>query len=474
MYQSLFHSLQSALIIITFSGKVIEINKAAGLLLMLDEDKIKGRDFREWIEESKQEKFNEIILKLKTTNASSPPSLGTQLKLDSAEWIKTNLKFESFKDEENNFVLVEVVKVRQQENKTEVLSPRINDRLRQIVDEMLEGVQLVNDKWEYLYLNDTAVMQSQFSREELIGYSMPEKYPGIENTELFQVMSDCLADQKPRQMENEFNFPNGDKGWFQLSIQPMGNVLFILSIDVTELKRAKLVLLQQNHDLKNKNTEMLKFQSQLLSTQINPHFIFNVLSSVQAYVLKREIEPAILFIADFSRLMRSVLDNSMHTYIPLSKAIEFLEVYLGLEQKRLDHKFTYSIELSEEIDVDEVLIPPMILQPYLENTVVHGIGHLKTGGKITLKITQSGEHLNCLITDNGIGREASQKINKKYKGDSQSWAMILTGKRLDILSQLEERKYEVIVKDILNKNGAINGTEVVLNFPLITDWGESA
>ena len=179
----------------------------------------------------------------------------------------------------------------------------------------------------------------------------------------------------------------------------------------------------------------------LLSSQLSPHFIFNSLNSVQYFILDENIEPALDYISEFSHLMRNVLQNSLEDYISISDEIDFLVMYMNLELKRFKNKFTYSIDICDEVDSDDLLIPPMLLQPYIENSIIHGLGLAKEGGVIKISFRSDNEKIICEIEDNGIGREKAEE-RKKLRSSvkiHKSYAMGLTKSRIEVLNEIGEK-----------------------------------
>lgn len=217
--------------------------------------------------------------------------------------------------------------------------------------------------------------------------------------------------------------------------------------------------------------QTLQFQSMLLSSQINPHFIFNALNSIQYYILDNKTVPALDFVSEFSRLMRTTLENSLQKFITLTAEIEFLKLYLELEKKRFNYNFDYEIEVEEEVDNNDCFIPPMLLQPYIENTVVHGLSNRETGGKVRIYFQIRNDELICTITDNGIGRKRAMELRKLRVGESQhrSLGMSILDTRLNLLHELTGKSYNVLVKDLKNARGEAMGTRIRIWIPVITE-----
>ncbi|ADV49398.1 signal transduction histidine kinase, LytS [Cellulophaga algicola DSM 14237] len=185
-----------------------------------------------------------------------------------------------------------------------------------------------------------------------------------------------------------------------------------------------------------------------LRSQMNPHFIFNALNSVNNYIAKSDERSANRYLSDFSTLMRAVLENSEEDFIPLTKEIELLELYTKLEHSRFADKFDYEIKIDEEIDIAAYQIPPMLLQPYIENAIWHGLRYKDEKGflKISVKnITKNS--IEITIIDNGIGRKKSTELKTNNQKKQKSKGMGNIKKRIDILNDMYKDKVDVVISD---------------------------
>jgi len=145
-------------------------------------------------------------------------------------------------------------------------------------------------------------------------------------------------------------------------------------------------------------------------------------------------------------------------------------MYLNLELTRYSDKFRYEIIISEDVNTDEILIPPMLLQPFIENTVIHGVGNLVKDGLITIALDMKNEKVECVITDNGVGREEAARLKVMRKGDpSKSWSTDINSSRLEILNELEGNQYSAKLKDRTNQEGKSIGTQVIVTIPISQD-----
>lgn len=213
--------------------------------------------------------------------------------------------------------------------------------------------------------------------------------------------------------------------------------------------------------------KMSEFEMKALRAQMNPHFIFNAINSIQNYMLDSNIDAALNYLSDFAKLIRLTLDNVSKKRISLDEELNYLKYYLNLEQMRFDKVFETQIILPPEFENSKIIIPAMILQPYIENSIKHGFVFKENGGKIKLEFQITNDNfLKCIIEDNGIGRKKAQELNKSKK-DNKSKGTFITNERLSLLNQTQPRKgYKVEIIDLYDKYDLACGTRVEIFIPL--------
>ncbi len=214
-------------------------------------------------------------------------------------------------------------------------------------------------------------------------------------------------------------------------------------------------LVYRSNKAKNKANQLLILKS--LRAQMNPHFIFNALNSVNSYISKSDERAANRYLADFSKLMRDVMENSQQDFISLSKEIDILSVYLKLEHHRFKDKFDYSFEVDESINTEEYFIPPMLIQPYIENAVWHGLRYKKEKGFLAVSILQKENFIEVKVKDDGIGRKKSQELKTENQKILKSTGLKNIDSRLKIISDIYKAKLDVKINDV-----EPNGTEVTV------------
>jgi tetratricopeptide (TPR) repeat protein len=214
-----------------------------------------------------------------------------------------------------------------------------------------------------------------------------------------------------------------------------------------------------------RNNKQKRFANNLLAlkslrSQMNPHFIFNALNSVNSFIAQNDERAANRYLTDFSKLMRNVLNNSEEDFIPLEKEIELLQLYIKLEHSRFEDKFDYEINVAENVEIKKFQIPPMLLQPYVENAVWHGLRYKKTKGKLEINISQiDPQTLKINISDDGIGREKSKTLKTQNQKKQQSKGMGNIKKRVQILNEMYTDKVDVSISNLLEDQ---SGTKVEL------------
>ena len=229
---------------------------------------------------------------------------------------------------------------------------------------------------------------------------------------------------------------------------------------------------KQQAELQQKAAEL---EMQALRAQMNPHFIFNCLSSINKFILKNDTDEASDYLTRFSRLIRQVLTNSQLSSIPLSDEIEMLRLYLDMERLRFSESFTYNIIYENTIEPETIYIPPMLLQPFCENAIWHGLMHLPAGshgkegeGKLDVIMSIQNGELQCVISDNGIGREKAAELKSKSGAKQKSFGLKITTERLALFNNEKKAENFYQTDDIVDEKGKIAGTKVILKIRLKT------
>jgi ligand-binding sensor domain-containing protein/two-component sensor histidine kinase len=224
---------------------------------------------------------------------------------------------------------------------------------------------------------------------------------------------------------------------------------------IRKQEQEKIAIQQRLNDL----------EQMALRAQMNPHFIFNCLNSIQNFIIVNDLEASNMYLTEFAQLIRQTLDNSEKSTISITNEIKYLKRYLDLEMMRFGHSFNYSIEIGD-IDCDLVNIPTMILQPYIENSIRHGIRYKESGkGHIDIKFERKNGDFICIIQDNGIGRKKANEYKSKLHVEYQSKGMSLTAERINILNRQLSNPITIEIIDLTDEHNEATGTKIVIRFP---------
>ncbi|GEM_PF-4100277 len=244
--------------------------------------------------------------------------------------------------------------------------------------------------------------------------------------------------------------------WFRtLMLLSFGGILYLLM-------RWWIQRIQTANELQS---QALRFQQNSLAAQINPHFIYNAMNSIQGFVLRNEQESAYHYLQGFGSLIRHVLNQSGQEIITLEEEIDTLKKYLELESMRQPGLFTFHFEVASDLDPNFVELPPMLIQPHVENAIWHGFNGIQYPGELRLSFTETDDVLKCSIKDNGIGRKAA--ASRKSNGSPKSKGTGNVSERLKLLSSLYHSKFQILTEDLTNGENLACGTSVTLTIPLI-------
>jgi ligand-binding sensor domain-containing protein len=223
---------------------------------------------------------------------------------------------------------------------------------------------------------------------------------------------------------------------------------------------------RKQKEKENQVKKMATLEMQALRTQINPHFMFNALNAIQSYYSDHDELSANYYLSSFSSLIRKTLNNAQTHWLPISEDIEILKTYIGLEKMRLDNSFDYSIKVDQDIIRHNRLIPAMLLQPFVENAINHGLRNLKgEKGNLTISCKIEGVNILCKIEDNGIGYSKAKQFDIRPK-NYKSMGMTITRQRIETINQLYNTNITIKITDKCTLYDHLHGTIVEINLPL--------
>lgn len=258
--------------------------------------------------------------------------------------------------------------------------------------------------------------------------------------------------------------------WKQLWVQASGIVLIAMMAFGIVIVRIRSIR-RSGHEQRRIQGEIHELERQALTLQMNPHFIFNCMNSVNRYVLENDSEKASRFLTRFAKLIRITLENSRLSMVSLAEEVEALTVYLDLEAMRLKGRFTHTCALAPSVDATRIVLPPMLLQPFVENAVWHGMGEKEGQGNIRLGFEIVEQSLVFVVEDDGIGRQGGTTAGEP--STHQSIATKVTARRLELLAGYTNASGEATTEDLLDAHGLPAGTRVTVRIPLVYGKGST-
>ncbi len=279
---------------------------------------------------------------------------------------------------------------------------------------------------------------------------------------VFKVMgtnNDHIWSNEPVELRIILEPPFYRTAWFYLTVFLLfAAIIFIyVRLRILSLKKEK------------NNVEL---EQKLLRSQMNPHFIFNSLTSIQNYVLEKETSKANRYLAKFSKLLRLILDNSRNNYITLNQEIQTIEHYLLLQKIRYGDKFEYYLDVDEAIEEQYIAIPPMLTQPFIENAIEHGFQPIDYKGILNVRFRLIDKELEIIVEDNGIGIDTAKRLKKKKIGSYKSLATKITEERILNMNRFSKQKIKIDIYDLSNIDKEKQGTRVILKVPFLYNTGE--
>ena len=229
----------------------------------------------------------------------------------------------------------------------------------------------------------------------------------------------------------------------------------------------------QRHEAAKTKAELLhqasELEMQALRAQMNPHFIFNSLNAINRFILQSNKQEASQYLTKFSKLVRSILQNSMTSSIDLEREIESLQLYLELEALRFNNKFSFNIAVAPNVDITMVKVPPLLIQPFAENAIWHGLMQKNEAGHLDIKVVQEERHLILRVTDDGVGRQKAAEIKSKSATRHKSLGLKITEDRIAMLGASTMTESSITINDLVHPDGSAAGTEVNIKIPLVYD-----
>ena len=286
----------------------------------------------------------------------------------------------------------------------------------------------------------------------------PTLTSGAYRFNVYAIDKDGNRSEKPAQVEFYITPHYTQETWYR-------TLLFIIILSLlSTISYFIIKYFKERSDLKRR---LVESEQMALRAQMNPHFIFNSLNSIQYFITENDKKSANLYLSIFSELIRRVLENSKKKSIALEDEIDYLSLYMNIESMRFKNKFIYTIEVAPNVEIDEIFIPPMLIQPYIENAIRHGLLQKEEGNRqLKVKFEQTEEILVCTVLDNGIGRTQAATLQNRSIPKSKVGSTN-PQQRLSILNQLSRRKIDIKIIDLLDSKGKGVGTKVRIIIPIM-------
>ena len=343
----------------------------------------------------------------------------------------------------------------------------------------IEVTPLIIDNYKALTeLNElTNNISEAFKYQKLYMEAKDSMFTIEKNKQLIELETKYQTAQKNKEIqlltkENQLQEAKSEKeadlrksliaGLFLLTI--IGGLLFY---SMRQRLRNQKMLVEKNEEIKRSQyrEQLQTLEMKALRAQMNPHFLFNSLNSINTMILSDENDNASKYLSKFSKLVRLMLENSEQSQVSLKDEISMLETYVQLEALRFNNKIEYKIEVDKTIDQDDTYLPSMVLQPFVENAIWHGLLHNDKKGLLTIIIKEDAENLYCSIIDNGIGRDKSLTLQKEGGLKKKSMGIKITTERLRLLTQQKINEVIAII-DLKDENNNAIGTQVNIQIPL--------
>lgn len=324
----------------------------------------------------------------------------------------------------------------------------------------VEDIANIHSNLADLYISKKDFKKANEHKDLYIAYSdsvmNEEKMKAIEELSVkFETKEMAYKNQQLEQKVNEQHYTIVRNLFWLYGSLSIAAIIVLIAVFYTRQNKLKISM------------QRMELEQQQYRAQMNPHFIFNCMNSIQHYIVHNDVKQANKFLSQFAGLMRRTLDINAGHFITVEEEMNYLDNYLQLEQMRFDEKFSYKVICADEIGRTQVLLPTMMLQPFAENAIHHGLRYLPdNSGILTISFKKESNMLVCTIDDNGIGREAAQQFKKQSGTVHQSQGMSLIENKLKVLNNIHKTNAAVTVTDKMDANGKAAGTTVVLKFPL--------
>jgi len=451
-FQAVFEYSVTGILVLDKNGTIQYANrKSKELLDSRDESQFLCIPFADFFEGENKISVEEALLNVFMENKAVNGFKVQLINKKSLHWLDISCAPLVFKEDDDNVLVTlidvtqEVINIgREQEQKQE---------LQTLINSVTESILFIQRNGKIKALNKTAESRLGLRNKDLIGASYFDIIPKAVRKKRIRMFDKVVLEKKPL-IELEMIGNNNNLVSMYPNINPAGNVDYVSEFvqDITERRIAE----ERIDNLKQR----------VLRSQMNPHFIFNSLTSIQSFVIRNDAAMASQYLNSFARLIRLILESSRHDYISLKSEIDILNYYLEIQKMRFSDNFVFSFEIDPALDIERIKIPPMLAQPFIENSIEHGIQHLEKKGELNIKFVKEENHLMIELRDNGIGREASSKMNKGNIFASKSLSTEIVNDRLLALNKYSKDIISYNIIDLKGEKNEAIGTQVIISIPI--------
>ena len=313
-------------------------------------------------------------------------------------------------------------------------------------------------KYRYWLVNESDTFESVTSSRHVDFLSLK---PGKYTFSAIVSNSSGIWSDKVKSLSFTIRTPFWQEWWFRILVVSLFGLLIFYFV------KLRISRIREKERLRTDfNKQLVMLEIKALRAQMNPHFIFNVINSIQDYILKNDALSAQRYLTKFAKLVRSILDNSVEGEVLLDGELDANALYVELEQQRFDDKFEFDFNVSEEVDSNSLLIPSMIIQPFLENAIRHGLRYVPENAKLSLNVHRDDHTVFIYVQDNGIGRKAAAELNKINASEHISHGSLITSRRVEAYNKAHNTSIQLTVIDLYDEFDQPSGTRVELLIPV--------
>lgn len=317
----------------------------------------------------------------------------------------------------------------------------------------------------YKYLSMLAEQEKDFKNAFFYVKESRKYGDELKKQQNFQYVNDVIIKYDTEKIEDQLSFLERENEIVKLKFRKNMNLVIICGLVLFILIILGYILYRQS--LLKKEKRILTLEQDVLRSQMNPHFMFNSLNSIKQYIISNEKKNAVYYLNKFAKLMRKILEASKAKEVSLSEELETIKLYFTIENIRFSNTIEFTTKIDDTINMEGIKLPSLVLQPFIENAIWHGLSSKKGDKKIILEVLKTSKnHITINITDNGIGREQSAFIKQNKTIKKKSVGLILTKERLLNFEKNYKHKFQLNFEDLKDENNTAIGTKVILKIPI--------